>query len=591
MSAHAPAPSRADRGAREGAGLPVPLHDALAAASTVTTRAIDRVAYTSDASHYLLTPRAVVTAESAGEVAAVMAAAGAGGAHVTFRSGGTSLSGQAATDDILIDTRRGFRDIEVLDGGRRVRVQPGATVRQVNARLVRHGFRLGPDPASEAACTIGGVIANNSSGMACGITENTYRTLESMTFVLPSGTIVDTADPDADRRLADSEPDLVEGLRALQRRVRSNPASVALIERQFAMKNTMGYGINAFLDFESPAQLLAHLIIGSEGTLAFVAEAVYRTVPIHSRIATALTVFPTLDDATRALPALLETGAATLELMDATSIRVGQSFADAPAAIRGFEVAGEAALLVEYQADDADRLAELTAAGARLLGELPLLAPAHLSTDAGERATAWKLRKGLYTTVAGARPSGTTALLEDIVVPVPSLAATCESLQELFTRYDYRDSVIFGHAKDGNIHFMLTDRFEGDAALGRLTGFTEAMVDVVLDAGGNLKAEHGTGRAMAPYVRRQYGDELYDVMRALKALCDPRGILNPGVIIDDDPTAHVRDIKLAEPIEEEADRCVECGYCEPVCPSKDVTLTPRQRIVTRRAIARARVAG
>ncbi|KAM9862768.1 hypothetical protein ACI1US_01343 [Leucobacter sp. BZR 635] len=563
----------------------------LADPARYTNRAIDRVAYASDASHYLLTPEAVVTASNTEEVAAIMRGATASGSQVTFRSGGTSLSGQSSTEGILVDTRKGFRRVEVLDSGKRVRSQPGATLRQVNARLLRHGYRLGPDPASEAACTIGGIVANNSSGMACGITENTYRTLESMVFVLPTGTVIDTKDPGANQRLRDAEPELFEGIVRLRRRVLNDQRSVAIIRRQFAMKNSIGYGINAFLDFETPVEILERLIIGSEGTLAFIGEATYRTVPIKPVAATTLALFSSLDDAMRALPELVDTGAATLELMDSTSIRVGQRLADAPPQVRGFEVSNEAALLIEYQAMQQGELDELVTGATGTLETLPLRFPAALSQNAADRALAWKLRKGLYATVAGARPKGTTALLEDIAVPVSSLAATCETLQELFTQFGYVDSVIFGHAKDGNIHFMLTDRFEGEAALGRLSGFTDELVAAVLGAEGNLKAEHGTGRAMAPFVRQQYGDELYEVMREIKRLCDPAGILNPGVIISDEPDIHLRDIKLAEPVEEEVDRCVECGYCEPVCPSKDLTLTPRQRIVVKRGIARAESLG
>ncbi|MDU0478226.1 FAD-binding and (Fe-S)-binding domain-containing protein [Staphylococcus chromogenes] len=555
--------------------------------SDVRTSLFERTKYSSDASHYLNVPQAVVVAKNAREVSQAFAAGARSGIPVTLRSGGTSLAGQASGDGMLVDVRKHFKGIEVLDGGQRVRVQPGATVREVNARLALYGYKLGPDPASSSAATMGGVIANNSSGMACGTEFNTYQTLESMTFILPSGTMIDTADSDADAQLAHQEPALVETLERLTRRVRENSESVAKIRKHFALKNTMGYGLNSFLDFDSPVKLLEHLLIGSEGTLAFIAEAVFNTVPISKFATTTVAVFDNLDAATRALPALVDTGAATLELMDSSSIKVGQTLKSVPQAITGFEVDQQAALLIEYHANAEEELRSFEAAGAKLLSELPLRAAAEFSQDSLARAVAWSFRNGLYASVAGARKSGTTALLEDVVVPVADLAPTCESLQELFVRYGYDDAVIFGHAKDGNIHFLLTDRFEGNEALGRYNNFNEEMVSLVLSAAGNLKAEHGTGRAMAPFVRRQYGDELYEVHLELKRACDPRGIMNPGVIIDDDPDAHIKNIKLNAQVEDEIDTCVECGYCEPVCPSRDLTTTPRQRIVLRRARAKA----
>ena len=212
--------------------------------------ALDRHAAAHDASHFLLTPQVVVTARNAAEVGRLFAVSARHGVPLTLRSGGTSLSGQAVTDGILVDVRKGFRTTQVLDDGARVRTQPGVTVRRLNAELARYGRKIGPDPASESACTIGGVVANNSSGMACGTVENTYRTLDSMVLVLPSGTVVDTGAPDADARLRHDEPEIFTGLLRLRDRVRANPASVAKIRQQFAMKNTMGYGLNALLDFD-----------------------------------------------------------------------------------------------------------------------------------------------------------------------------------------------------------------------------------------------------------------------------------------------------------------------------------------------------
>ncbi len=572
--------------------LTFPLDRALLSPSTeVKERSIDRFARAHDASHYLLVPDAVLSPASAEDMAGVFDAVRAAGRSLTFRSGGTSLSGQGVSGDILVDTRSAFRDIAVEEDARTVRVGPGVTVRQVNTRLARFGRKLGPDPASEIACTIGGVIANNSSGMACGIVENSYRTVESLLLVLPSGTILDTGAPDALETLTAAEPAIAEGLLALRDRLLASPERVAFVRQQFSMKNTMGYGINALLDFDDPVRILEHLVIGSEGTLAFVAEARFRTIEVRPAIATGLLVFETLSDAMAALPGLVDLGLATIELLDAASLRVAQGLSDVPRAIADIPVDQHAALLVEVHAADADALAVGSEIALSHVRTLPLVVEAALTTDAAERAALWHVRKGLYTAVAGARPSGTTALLEDIVVPVERLLFTCERLIELFEEHGYDGSVIFGHAKDGNVHFLLNERFDDADSVARYRRFTDDLVELVLGQQGSLKAEHGTGRIMAPFVRRQYGDELTDLMWDIKRLLDPAGILNPGVVLSEDPDSYLKDLKRVPTVESEVDRCVECGYCEPTCPSKSITLTPRQRIVLRRDMAWAEEQG
>ncbi|HJW00837.1 MAG TPA: FAD-binding and (Fe-S)-binding domain-containing protein [Arthrobacter sp.] len=560
------------------------------AGADVSVEVFDRVVAGVDASHFLLTPAAVVRARSLGDVSAAFRYAHDHHRSITLRSGGTSLSGQASGEDLLIDVRGAFRDIRAAVDGSTVVVQPGATIRQVNARLLRHGRKLGPDPASEIAATVGGVVANNSSGMACGTEFNSYRTIRSLRFVLASGTVVDTSVPDADERLAAAEPSLHAGLAGLRDEIMADSALTAEIQRQYRGKNTMGYGLNSFLDFDAPVEILAHLMVGSEGSLGFIAEVEFATVPIAPCAATALVIFDDLEQATGLLPVLVGTGAATIELMDAASLRVVQNDQATSGILARVDIDSHAALLIEYQGQNDDELGErlwearaaLAAAGA------PSFEP---TADPEQRAHLWHARKGLYAAIAGARRPGTTALLEDIAVPVPLLAPTCASLQRLFAQHGYDDAVIFGHAKDGNIHFLITEDFTAGGAVERQRAFTEDLVELVLDAGGTLKAEHGTGRIMAPFVERQFGRRLYQVMLEVKRLCDPAGILNPGVLISSHPESHLAHLKVTPVVEPEVDRCVECGYCEPVCPSRDITITPRQRIAVRRARAAASARG
>ena len=557
----------------------------------MSTRAIDRYAYAHDASHYLLIPNEVIKAEDTEHVVKKLREAYLSGVPITFRSGGTSLSGQAVTDSLMLDTRAHFKKIEVLDNGARVRVQPGATVREVNTRLARFGYKLGPDPASEAACTIGGVIANNSSGMVCGTEFNTYKTLESMVLVFADGTRINTAEKDADSQLKSKLPALYEVIVRLRDRIHSQPHVVEEIKRQFSIKNTMGYGVNAFLDFTSPIDIIAHLIIGSEGTLAFVAEATFRTVPIKPHVATSLLVFDSLQQATVSLSQLVESGLAAIELLDSTSLKVAQLDPKAPRELQDIQVKNHSALLIEFQELEEESLGLSINRAQELLRKLSVLNQPQFHKESKVRGDLWHIRKGLYATVAGNRPSGTTALLEDVAVPIPLLAETCNSLVNLFAKHNYQESVIFGHAKDGNIHFLLNERFDDKLSLARYSKFTDDMVELVLGNGGTLKAEHGTGRIMAPFVKRQYGEEIYAMMREIKANFDPRNILNPGIMISDDSELHVKNLKSVPSIEKEVDRCVECGYCEPACPSKNITLTPRQRIVLRRELVSAQQRG
>jgi D-lactate dehydrogenase len=551
----------------------------------ISTTAIDRYRISSDASHFHLIPKGVATPSTVDQIAELFKYATTNRTSVTFRSGGTSLSGQAVTDGVLIDTRRHFRSIEVLNGGAQVRVQPGATVRAVNARLARFGRKLGPDPASEIACTIGGVIANNSSGMACGITENTYQTLQSATVLLANGEIINTADSDSDLQLKVAAPELYFTLQQIKAEISARPDLSSEITRQYQIKNTMGYGLNSFVDHTSILDIFLHLLIGSEGTLGFISEAFFNTVPLLSHAATTLLIFENLTAATDALPPLLSTNPATIELMDSASLRAGK------VDMQGVELKEHAALLVEYQVAEESELLALISAVAPVHARFETVNKPDLTTDQKIRNELWHIRKGLYAAVAGARRSGTTALLEDISVPVHQLASTCLELRRLFAEHGYDDAVIFGHAKDGNIHFLLNENFKDPQSVERYRLFTEEMVDLVLGKGGSLKAEHGTGRMMAPFVKRQFGSELYDMMVRIKQSFDPSGILNPGIIISSDSLAHMHHIKFNPPIQKVADSCVECGYCEPICPSKDLTTTPRQRIVLQRAIATARSEG
>jgi D-lactate dehydrogenase len=560
-----------------------PLVPALVAAlpaGRVHADALTRAAYACDASLYRVVPRAVVRPASVAELQATLAVARAQKVPVTPRAAGTSLSGQALGPGVILDVSHHWKGLEVAPDGLSVSVEPGVTGGHVNAVLRSRGRRIGPDPASIDAAMLGGIVANDSSGMCCGTAETAYATLDGLEVVLADGRLVDTRRP-----LAEVAPELAAGLLDLRRRLVSSPALVEKVRAAFAIKNTTGYRLDALLDHAAPEAILGHLLVGSEGTLGLVTRVGLRTVPDPPHRLTALLLLRDVPAAAEAVAPLTRSGARAVELMDRACLRSVEGYSDALPKDLPDEAA---ALLVEWQAATPDALASAREAALAATSSLALLRPAELTGDAQARAALWKLRKGIFPSVGATRPPGTTTVIEDVAVPVARLAPAVLDLQALLRAHghDRAGSGVFGHAKDGNLHFVLAQGARDAAEVQRFDRFVADLVALVLRHGGSLKAEHGTGRHMAPFVRAAWGDEAYGLMRDVKSLLDPSGLLNPGVLLSDDPRGHLRDLKRLPEVDPLVDRCIECGFCEPACPSRRLTLTPRQRITVRREAAR-----
>ncbi len=558
----------------------------LLGADRVLARASDIVRYASDASPYRLLPRAVVMAHDADDVAKVLAFGKRSGIPVTFRAGGTSLNGQGQSDGILVDVRRHFGGIAVEGGGERARVKPGTVLGHANRVLAPHGRKLGPDPASTDIACVGGVIANNSGGMRCGVAKDSYSTVSSMTLVLASGTTIDTAAPDAGERFAAEEPELARDLEAIRDEIRADAELSERIRRKFAIKNTTGYRLCAFLDADEPLEVFRRLVVGSEGTLAFVAEAVFETVPQPSHTTTAWVHFPGIDEAIAPVRDLVDSGATAVELMVAPAlITAAWNMVGAPEEWK--ELPPESAvLLVEYGGPDEAALAAQVAKAEQILAGHETIRPVDFTREAEGIELAWRVREGLHGLIGRLRLPGTALIVEDVCVPPERIAEGARDLQALLGEHGFLPGVA-GHASAGNLHFMLTPDFAKQEDLERYEAFMAKLVELIVGKyDGSLKAEHGTGINMAPYVEREWGERATELMWRVKQLADPDGVLNPGVVLNRDPDVHLRNLKTTPAIEESATTCVECGFCEPVCPSRNLTTTPRQRIVLRREMAR-----
>ncbi|AOO64573.1 FAD-binding and (Fe-S)-binding domain-containing protein [Sulfurospirillum halorespirans] len=560
----------------------------------IFTDPLHTIAYGTDASFYRLVPKVVVWANNADEVSQILKITSSLSLPVVFRAAGTSLSGQAITDSILLMTSRDWKKININKEASTITMQPSVLGSDANAYLLPYGKKIGPDPASITSAMIAGIAANNASGMCCGTADNSYKTLEAMKIIFHDGSELDTASPQSIKEFKQYHHALVERISALHAEIKANPALHDKIVRKFKIKNTCGYGLNALVDYEDPIDIIAHLMIGSEGTLGFIKEITFRTVPEYKDKASALMIFKNIKDACDAVIVLktqCKDNVAAAELMDRAGLASVESKEGMPSFLKTLSPTATA-LLVESRAENDAQLDTNIAIILEKLSHIEPEMPLHFTKDVYEYTKYWKIRKGLFPAVGAVRESGTTVIIEDVAYPIESLADATLELQELFKKYGYNEAIIFGHALDGNLHFVFTQAFEDPKEIQRYEAFMQDVAEqVATKYHGSLKAEHGTGRNMAPFVELEWGNDAYTLMKEIKNIFDPKGLLNPGVIINSDPKAHLKNFKSMPVTDEYIDKCIECGFCEPVCPSNFLTLTPRQRIVSNRYMSTLKNAG
>ena len=532
-------------------------------ADKVLDDAPSRTAYSIDASIYKLTPRAIVLAESAADMARTLAVARAHRVGVTARSAGTNLTGSAIGEGVILDCSRMRRLLEVNVEQRWARVEPGIVYAELNQQLASTGLLFAPDPSSGDMCKLGGMLANNSAGPHTlkygAVKDNTL----SMEVMLADGSRLTArryplGGADLERLTAE-QPWIAELIRVLK-------ANRELIQskRPRVSKNSSGYNLFALADGLEQGWLDLHqLFIGSEGTLGLTLEATIKLVPRPKRTITALLFFERLDDVAPAVNDLLAQGPSALEMLDGyTMDLIGRSHYHVPPS-------AEAMLLAEFddvapaggQEEPSDRTATLEAVAARYR----LSEPPRIATEPSAQAELWAVRKAIYPTLyrydAKKKPIN---FADDVVVTADRLPELIKYLRRLFEQRGVAVA-IYGHIGNGNAHLNPLLDINDPADVEMMVRLAKEIHTTVIEQfGGSICGEHGDGRVRAEFVRAYYGEELYQLFTEVKRLIDPGRLLNPGVKLSDEPlTAHLDYERFTKP-------CATCGKCNAVCPVYDV---------------------
>ena len=597
-----------------------------------------------DASFYRQIPKVVIRSDGEEEISKIVCLCQKYKLPFTFRAAGTSLSGQSCTDSVLIVAGKHWEKYEIGENQETVRLQPGIVGAKVNEFLKPYGRVFPPDPASIGSAMVGGIVINNASGMNCGVHANSDRMMVSARIILTDGTVLDTGSEESRRNFRNTHPEFLKKIEALRDKVRADEKLASRIRTKYSIKNVTGLNIRPLIAYDDPFDIIAHSMVGSEGTLAFLSEVTMKTLIDYKYKASAMVYFYTMkesceavvamkkmkageDDLTYSAENLVVKSAEMLDYMSLASVDDPiylQYKKDVDAGkIAGVEPGdykGLTAILTETKGITHEQLLEKIAKIQECLKQFNLYIPAEFTEDPAVYGKYWAIRSGIFPSVGGTRPIGTSCLIEDVAFPIESLPEATVKLQKLIADHGYDDACIYGHAFEGNYHFILNQSFKSEHEVARYAEMMRDVAKLVVEGyDGSLKAEHGTGRNMAPFVKYEWGEAAYEAMKELKAIFDPEGVLNQGVIFNDDPDCFIKclkplpvldydfksipdgghylmDSKLStakETIEQvkRANKCIECGFCEVNCMSCGLTLSSRMRIAVQREIRELEATG
>ena len=516
------------------------LQDELATALRGDIRfdAVSRALYSTDASVYQIEPAGVVLPRSRDDLRRIVEICARRNCPITMRGGGTSQAGQAIGAGLIVDTSKYLTAILELNVEQQwVRVEPGVVLDELNAQLRPHGLRFAPDVSTASRATVGGMMANNSSGARSVIYGKTIDHVIEQEVVLSDGSVV-AFGPLAEGELAGKCAG--DTLEARCYRTVAELASLHAqeIERRFpkVLRRVGGYNLDDFVPGR-PFNL-ARLMVGSEGTLGVVLSAKLKLVPLPRAKAVMAIQFAHLLESLAATPVILRHRPSAVEVMDKSILDHTRKSAALETLRQSFIEGDPASLLcVEFYDDRAENLPPRLDALERDLRAHNFGYRYHHALDLAAQARVWSLREaGLGLSMAMREDAKSLSFVEDTAVAPERLRDYIERFLGIVARHGTTAGV-YAHASVGCLHVRPVVNMKTDAGVRQFEAIANDISDLVLEFGGALSGEHGDGLVRSPFMEKMFGPVLYGAFRTIKQTFDPKGIFNPGKIVDAPPLA------------------------------------------------------